>query len=88
MAKAEASVANIGPEGNTLTRVAAWPQKVKEYFEDLKAEMRKVTWPSWPQVRATTAVVLGAVFAFAFYFAVVDMLLGRAIKRVFDTFAK
>jgi preprotein translocase subunit SecE len=55
---------------------------------DLKAEMRAVTWPSWKQVRTTTAVVIGAVFAFAFYFAIVDLVLGRAINRVFDTFTK
>jgi preprotein translocase subunit SecE len=69
-------------------KVAAWPAKVKEYFLDLQAEMRRVTWPSWKQVRATTAVVIVAVFAFAAYFAAVDMVLGRAIKRVFDTFTK
>jgi preprotein translocase subunit SecE len=69
-------------------KVAAWPAKVKEYYLDLQAEMRRVTWPSWKQVRATTAVVIVAVFAFAAYFAAVDMVLGRAIKRVFDTFTK
>ena len=34
--------------------------------------MKRVTWPPWKQVRATTAVVIVAVFAFAAYFLVVD----------------
>jgi preprotein translocase subunit SecE len=50
--------------------------------------MKRVTWPPWKQVRATTAVVIAAVFAFAAYFAVVDQIVGRLIKKLFDTFAK
>ena len=58
--------------GNFIQRAAAWPVQVKNYFEELQTEMRRVTWPSWKQVRATTAVVIVAVFAFAAYFVVVD----------------
>jgi preprotein translocase subunit SecE len=68
--------------------VGSWPAQTKEYFEDLRMEMRRVTWPSWPQVRATTAVVIFAVFAFAAYFAVVDTIVGRGIQKLFDTFTK
>ena len=39
--------------------------------------MRRVTWPSWKQVRATTVVVIVAVFAFAAYFAVVDEIVAQ-----------
>ena len=65
----------------------AWLQSVKEYIDDLKAEMRRVTWPSREQVKATTAVVIGAVFLFAAYFAVVDLILGRTINQIFQTLA-
>jgi preprotein translocase subunit SecE len=68
--------------------VAGWPAQVREYVDDLKREMRLVTWPSWVQVRATTAVVIFAVFAFAAYFAVVDTLIGRGVQKLFDTFTK
>ena len=71
-----------------VERVSAWPRRVKEYIEELQAEMRRVTWPSWKQVRATTGVVIGAVFAFAAYFFVVDQVLGRAITRVFTVFSR
>ncbi|HBY58496.1 MAG TPA: preprotein translocase subunit SecE [Solibacterales bacterium] len=69
-------------------RVAQWPARVKEYIEDLKSEMRRVTWPNWKQVRATTTVVIVAIFVFAAYFAVVDLLLGRGINKVFDALTK
>jgi preprotein translocase subunit SecE len=70
------------------TSVASWPTRVKEYFGELKKEMRLVTWPSWTQVRATTSVVIFAVFAFAAYFAVVDTVVGRVIQALFDKFTK
>jgi preprotein translocase subunit SecE len=68
--------------------MAAWPAETKNYFEELHLEMKRVTWPPWKQVRATTAVVIVAVFAFAGYFAVVDAIFGRVIQKLFDTFTK
>lgn len=67
---------------------APLPQRVREYFEGLRDEMRLVTWPSWTQVRATTAVVIAAVFVFSIYFAIVDQLVGYAIEQLFNRFAK
>ena len=67
-----------------IARVSGWPVRTKNYFEELQMEMRRVTWPSWKQVRATTSVVIVAVFAFAAYFAVVDQLVNRGITKLFD----
>jgi preprotein translocase subunit SecE len=69
-------------------KAAAWPAQFKSYVEELKLEMKRVTWPSWAQVRATTAVVIAAVFAFSAYFAVVDFVVGRGITKLFDTLTK
>ena len=66
-----------------------WPAQVKEYFAELNAEMRRVTWPSWKQVRATTGVVIVAIFAFAAYFAIIDsLILGRAIDWLLHRLAR
>src|ERR1700749_4925004 len=48
--------------------VKGWAQNTKDYVNDLKGEMRRVTWPSRAQVEGTTAVVIISVFAFAGYF--------------------
>jgi preprotein translocase subunit SecE len=77
-----------GESGNFIQRASAWPVQVKDYFEELQTEMRRVTWPSWKQVRATTAVVIAAVFLFAAYFFVVDDIVQRAITKLFDTFSR
>jgi len=70
-----------GPIGN-------WFKGLKEYFEELRAEMRRVTWPNRAQVQATTAVVIISVFLFAAYFALVDALLGSSINRMFHALTK
>jgi preprotein translocase SecE subunit len=76
-----------GDSGNFMQRASTWPARVKNYFEELQNEMRLVTWPSWKQVRATTGVVLVAVFALAGYFTVVDQIVNSAITKLFTTFA-
>lgn len=71
-------------ETTTIQRVTEWPQRTKDYFAELKAEMKRVTWPSRKQVQATTLIVIVTVFAFAAYFAVVDTLLTRAINGIYQ----
>ena len=71
-----------------LDSIKEWPRATKNYIGELQNEMRKVTWPNAKQVRATTAVVIVTVFAFAAFFEVVDTILGRAIVRVYATLAK
>jgi len=77
-----------GESGNFLQRASSWPVGVKNYFEELQAEMRRVTWPSWKQVRATTIVVIIAVFAFAAYFAVIDQIFASLINKLINAFTK
>ena len=73
-------------EPTAIEKVKAWPGSVKKYVGELRDEMKLVTWPSWKQVRATTSVVIAAIFAFAVYFGVVDYLVGMGIDQVFKRF--
>lgn len=45
-----------------------------------------MTWPNWPSVRATTGVVIAAVFLFAAYFFVVDAIVNSVITKVIHYF--
>ncbi len=69
-----------------ITETGSWPERTESYIEDVRAEMRRVSWPSWPQVRATTGVVIAAVFLFAAYFAVVDAFVNSAINKIINAF--
>ncbi len=71
-----------------LTTAVGWPQRTKSYVDELRTEMKRVTWPTWKQVRATTAVVIAAVFLFAAYFFVVDAIVNAAITRIINYFTR
>ncbi len=70
-----------------MTKAGSWPQQTKSYIDEIKLEMRRVSWPSWIQVRATTGVVIAAVFLFAAYFAIVDAVVSSAVTHVMDYFS-
>jgi preprotein translocase subunit SecE len=65
-----------------------WIEGTKDYVNELKLEMRRVSWPNRKQVESTTAVVIFSVFAFAGYFFVVDTVLARGIRGILNYFAK
>jgi preprotein translocase subunit SecE len=71
-----------------LVKLQEFPTTTKDYFGELKVEMRRVTWPTKKQVQSTTAIVILTVFGFAAYFKVVDEILVRAINGVQKTFTK
>jgi preprotein translocase subunit SecE len=39
------------PKGNWITRTV-------EFFRDVRMEVRKVTWPSWEELKKATTVIL------------------------------
>ena len=65
-----------------------WFERTKDYINELKLEMRSVTWPNRKQVQGTTAVVIFSVFLFAGYFEIVDSILSRGVTAVFKIFTK
>ena len=69
-------------DNSLVTRVKAWPQRVKSFYSDVRTEMRKVTTPSRKEVQGTTTVVIITVFLFGIYFAVIDKLLGVSLDHL------
>lgn len=67
---------------------APLPARVRSYVDGVMRELRLVTWPGREQVRATTAVVLVCVFAFALFFGVVDYLLAWGQRLLYETFTQ
>ena len=68
--------------------VKVWVEGTKDYVNDLKLEMRRVTWPNRKQVEGTTAVVILTVFAFAGFFAAVDAILNDTVVRLYHALAR
>ena len=55
----------------------------RDFLKDVRAEMRKVSTPSWKEVQSTTVVVIISVFAFAAFFWAVDAILGPAQQHLY-----
>ncbi|HEV2468239.1 MAG TPA: preprotein translocase subunit SecE [Candidatus Sulfotelmatobacter sp.] len=67
-------------------RVKSWPERIKTFYTDVRTEMRKVTAPTWKEVRATTTVVIITVAIFAFYFWVIDFFIQKGVSALFNLF--
>jgi preprotein translocase subunit SecE len=67
-------------------RLKSWPERVKTFYNDVRTETRKVTAPSWKEVQATTAVVVITVFIFGVYFFLIDNVIQKAVKFLYDYF--
>jgi len=83
---AKSQVAQLMQEDSVVGRVRSWPQRARGFLTDVRMEMKKVSAPSMKEVRATTTVVLIAVFIFAAYFYLIDFLLGRSVDQLFRYF--
>jgi len=69
--------------GSFGEQIKSWPERIKAFYNDVRTEMRKVTTPSFKEVRATTAVVIITVFLFGVYFWIVDNIIGKTIDYTF-----
>jgi preprotein translocase subunit SecE len=56
--------------------------KMNEFLGNVKAELKKVTWPSKKDTYGSTMVVIVVVIFCAVYLGVIDMILSRLIQVV------
>jgi len=59
-----------------------WYKRLVNFLKEVKAEMKKVTWPSKKEVYATTIVVLIATIFFGFYLFFMDIIFSWAIRQI------
>jgi preprotein translocase subunit SecE len=71
---------------NPAEAIKEWTQKAKQFYFDVRSEMKKVSWPSRQEVTGTTLVVIIAVFFFGLYLGLVDYLLAMGLDRVLRYF--
>ncbi len=57
-------------------------EKSIQFLREVRAELKKVTWPSRKQALGSTAVVIVLVMIIAFYLGMVDMGLSSLIRLV------
>jgi preprotein translocase subunit SecE len=59
-----------------------WYKRLGNFLKEVRAELKKVTWPSRKEVYATTVVVLVAVVFFGFYLFFMDAVFSWVIRQI------
>lgn len=52
---------------------------IRTFLDDVKIEMKKVTWPTLNQTKGSTVVVILTVIVIGLYFGVIDFFLSKLI---------
>ena len=63
-----------------------WWISTRDFWREMTAEMKKVTWPTRPEVVGTTVVVLIATLVFALYLWGCDLIFYKLTDLLFSTF--
>ena len=61
-------------------------QSSKQFYVDVRGEMKKVSWPSRDEVFGTTVIVVASVFFFGLYLGLVDAVLAKGFQKVLEYF--
>jgi len=83
---AKAAEGKSAPGG--LAGVVGWPgRKIAEaraFLTEVRAELKKVTWPSRKEVYSTTLVVIATSIFFGFYLWGLDIVFSRLLSLAFQ----
>lgn len=63
-----------------------WYKRLGQFLKDVKAELKKVTWPSKNEVVNTTIVVIAATVFFGFYLFFMDVIFSWVIGQIKNLF--
>ncbi|MCM8818626.1 MAG: preprotein translocase subunit SecE [Candidatus Omnitrophica bacterium] len=56
--------------------------KIKNYLNDVKVELKKVTWPDKKVLRNSTLIIILFMIIMAFYFGIVDVIFAKIISLI------
>ena len=65
-----------------MSKKVRWYKRLVPFLKEVKAEVKKVTWPSKNEVYSTTIVVIFATIFFGFYLYIMDLLFSYVIKQL------
>lgn len=72
-----------GKIGQGIEKVKETFGRIKNFFLEVGVEAKKVTWPTFKEVRDTTIVVIIAVFIFGIFLYLVDLALAEILKILY-----
>jgi preprotein translocase subunit SecE len=67
-----------------MGKIKEFWKAAKQFFREVRVELKKVTWPSRKETIASTSVVLITVILVAIFLGIVDLGLSRLIRVFLD----
>ena len=61
-------------------------QRMRQFFHDVRVELKNVSWPTRDDVKSTTVVVILTVFVFGVFLFLVDYGVSHAVTRILNSF--
>jgi preprotein translocase subunit SecE len=65
-----------------MNKKQRWYRRIISFLRDVRAELKKVTWPSKNEVYSTTIVVIIATVFFGFYLYFMDLIFSWVLSQV------
>jgi preprotein translocase subunit SecE len=69
-----------------MSKKEKWYRRLGSFLREVRAELRKVTWPSRNEVYSTTLVVIFATIFFGFYLFFMDVIFSWVIAQIKSIF--
>jgi preprotein translocase subunit SecE len=69
-----------------MSKKEKWYRRFASFLKEVRAELRKVTWPSRNEVYSTTLVVIFATVFFGFYLFFMDVIFSWIIAQIKSLF--
>jgi len=69
-----------------MSQKRRWYKRFIPFLREVRAELRKVTWPSRNEIYSTTLIVIIATFFFGFYLYFMDVIFSWVISHIKNLF--
>lgn len=67
-----------------ITIQKSFLDRTRDYFGEVRVEMKRVTWPGRMEIQGTTAMVIITTFLFGFYFWICDNVFSYLVRNVLN----
>ncbi|MFQ6070647.1 MAG: preprotein translocase subunit SecE [Candidatus Aminicenantales bacterium] len=69
-----------------MSKKERWYKRIGPFLKEVRAELRKVTWPTRSEVASTTVIVIIATVFFGVYLWVMDLIFSWIFLRIREFF--
>ena len=69
-----------------MSKKVRWYKRMLPFLREVRADVKKVTWPSRNEVYSTTIVVIIATVFFGFYLYIMDLIFSYVVQQIESIF--